>query len=435
MTKRTASRSITTVIALVVSGVLVACSSSGGSSGGTNNSATALTTKPITLRVDLFGDFGYHDLYKQFHTLHPNITIKEDVEQYADHHNNLAKHVAAGSGADDVVAIEVGYIAQFKAQPQNFVDLTKYGADKLESQWLPWKWEQSKAPNGAQIGLGTDVGSLAICYRRDLFEQAGLPSDRDEVSALWPDWASFVQVGEQYQQHAPANTHFIDSGSNVYNAIIGQQNPAYYDESGNVIVASNAAVKQTWDTTMDALQKGESAGFAAFSDEWNTGFKKGAFATVTCPAWMMGYIQGQAPDTTGKWDVASVPGTGGNWGGSFLTVPTQSKHPREAYELAKFLTSPTSEAFVFKQTGNLPSQPGLYSDAAIAQFANPFFNDAPVGQIFTTSAQKLQPQIIGPKQGDIQTASSNAIQRVEQGKQTPDESWQQFLKDVENLSA
>jgi cellobiose transport system substrate-binding protein len=433
---RARRRWLTTAAALVVTGLVVAsCSSSNTPSGGGGNANVAVTKKPVTLRVDLFGDFGYHDLYKQFQAKYPNITIKEDVEQYADHHNNFAKHVAAGSGADDVVAVEVGYIAQFKAQPQNFYDLRQYGADKLKSQWLPWKWDQSLATNGAQIGFGTDVGSLAICYRRDLFEKAGLPADRDQVSALWPDWASFVSVGEQFQQKAPAGTYFFDSGSNVYNAMIGQVNPAYYDQGGSVVASSNASVKQAWDLTMQAVQKKQSAGYAAFSDEWNTGFKKGTFATVTCPAWMMGYIQGQAPDTTGKWDVAAVPGSGGNWGGSFLTIPRQSKHPREAYELIKFLTSPEAESFIFKQTGNLPSQPALYADAAISTFNNPFFNDAPVGQIFTTSAKRLQPQILGPKQGDIQTAASNAIQRVEQGKQTPDQSWQQFLKDVENLTA
>jgi cellobiose transport system substrate-binding protein len=145
----------------------------------------------------------------------------------------------------------------------------------------------------------------------------------------------------------------------------------------------------------------------------------------------MGYIQGQAPATKGMWDIAAVPGGGGNWGGSFLTIPKQSKHAQEAYDLIKFLTSPASEAYVFKQTGNLPSQPGLYASKAITGFKNPFFNNAPVGRIFTTSAKRLKPQILGPHQGDIQTAVSNAIQRVEQKKQTPDKSWSQFLKDVE----
>jgi cellobiose transport system substrate-binding protein len=149
---------------------------------------------------------------------------------------------------------------------------------------------------------------------------------------------------------------------------------------------------------------------------------------------MMGYIQGQAPKTKGMWDVAAVPGGGGNWGGSFLSIPTQSQHPKEAYELIKFLTSPESQSYVFKQTGNLPSQPQLYADTSISGFTNPFFNNAPVGKIFTDGAQQLEPQTLGPKQGDIQTAASNAIQRVEQGKQSPDESWQQFLTDVQNLA-
>ena len=183
-----------------------------------------------------------------------------------------------------------------------------------------------------------------------------------------------------------------------------------------------------------AIKKGESAGYAAFSNDWNTGFKKGTFATVTCPAWMMGYIQGQAPNTAGKWDIAAVPGGGGNWGGSFLSIPKQTDHPREAYELIKFLTSPAAEAFVFKQTGNLPSIPSLYRTPDIRNFKNPFFNNAPVGRIFTTSAKKLKPQITGPHQGDIQTAVSQALQRVEQHKQSASASWKQFLKDVAEVA-
>jgi cellobiose transport system substrate-binding protein len=149
---------------------------------------------------------------------------------------------------------------------------------------------------------------------------------------------------------------------------------------------------------------------------------------------MMGYIQGQAPATKGKWDIAATPGTGGNWGGSYLAVPKQSKNAAAAADLVKFLTSPASEAYVFKQTGNLPSQPALLKSKAVAGFKNPFFSNAPVGQIFANSALRLKPQIIGPQQGAIQTAASNAIQRVEQKKQSPAKSWAQFLKDVKAVT-
>jgi len=314
------------------------------------------------------------------------------------------------------------------------VNMNKLGVKKLKNQWLDWKWRQSVAPNGAQIGLGTDVGSLAICYRRDLFKKAGLPTSRAAVSKLWPTWQAYVATGKRFQKHAPKGVSFFDSGSNVYNAMIGQLNPAYYNAKGKVVVGSNPKVKAAWALTMKAVQAHESAGLAAFSNEWNTGYKKATFATVTCPAWMMGYIQGQAPKSKGKWDIAAVPGGGGNWGGSFLTIPKQGSHPKDAYDLAKYLTSPASETYIFKQTGNLPSQPKLLKSKDVLAFKNPFFSNAPVGKIFGTSAMKLKPQILGPHQGDIQTASTNAIQRVEQHKQSPAKSWKQFLKDVKAVA-
>jgi cellobiose transport system substrate-binding protein len=396
--------------------------------------ASAKSHDDVTLRVSLFGDFGYHDLYKQFEAAHPGVTIKEEIQSYPDHHSALAQHLATGAGAADVEAIEVGFIAQHTSAPQNFVDLRDFGAAGLKSRWLPWKYAQAVARNGAVIGYGTDVGSLAICYRKDLFAKAGLPSQRDAVSKLWPSWQAFINTGKRFQAKAPKGVSFIDSGSNLFNAIIAQSNPAYYDAAGKVIASSNPKVKGAWTLTMQAVTGRMDAGHSAFSNDWNTGFKKGTFATVTCPAWMMGYIQGQAPATKGKWDIAAVPGGGGNWGGSFLAVPKQSKNTELAAELAKFLTSPTAETYVFKQTGNLPSQPALLRSAAVQAFKNPFFSNAPVGKIFATSALKLRPQILGPHQGDFQNALSQAVQRVEQKKQSPDKSWGQFLKDVKRYS-
>ena len=88
---------------------------------GTGFAATTAAGKskaePVTLTVSLFGDFGYHDLYKQYEKAHPGVTIKESIQDFAVHHSNLAKSVATDAGAADVEAIEVGFIAQFKAQP------------------------------------------------------------------------------------------------------------------------------------------------------------------------------------------------------------------------------------------------------------------------------------------------------------------------------
>ena len=58
------------------------------------------------------------------------MTITESIQSYADHHTQLAQHLATGAGAADVEAIEVGFIPLYTAQPQNLVDLRKYGATR-----------------------------------------------------------------------------------------------------------------------------------------------------------------------------------------------------------------------------------------------------------------------------------------------------------------
>lgn len=407
-------------------GLTAACGSSAGGGGG-----------KIRLSVGTFSTFGYEDLYKQYEKAHPNIQIVQHIQSYPDHHQNLAAHLATGSGADDIEAIDEGYIAQFKAEPDKFVNLLDMGASKLENRWLPWKWDQSLSADGkSQIGFGTDVGGLAICYRTDLFAKAGLPTDRDAVSKLWADgWDSYFAAGRKFAAANIPGAHFYDSSGYVFNGILGQSHLAFYDENGKLIVDSNPAVTKAWDQVVGAIHDGLSAKLNGSSPQWNAGFQKGSFATVTCPGWMMANIKQQAASFSGKWDVAAVPGgAGGNWGGSFLAIPKQTKHPKEAYDLAAFLTSPKSEAAVFTKLGNLPSEPQLYSDPSVAGFTDPFFGNAPTGKIFTTAAAQLQPQVLGPKSGPIKDAFGQALLQVEQGKKAGS-AWDQLMKTIKQITA
>src|SRR6185437_15611910 len=119
----------------------------------------------------------------------------------------------------------------------------------------------------------------------------------------------------------------------LFNAVIGQSATQYYDASGNLIYDKNPAVKNAWDISTQAITNKTTARLKQFEDAWNSGFSNGAFATVACPAWMIGYIKGQAGDAgSGKWDVAGIPGGGGNWGGSYLAIPAASPHQQQAYD-------------------------------------------------------------------------------------------------------
>ncbi|GIH61621.1 ABC transporter substrate-binding protein [Microbispora siamensis] len=427
-----AGRRIVRFVAPMLAASLLTLTACGGG-GSDTKTGGGQSTEKIKLSVGLFGDFGFKPLYEEFKKTHPNVEIEERQAAYADHHTNLAAHLATGAGAADVEAIEVGYISQFTSQPDKFYDLKQYGLDKRQGEYLDWKWQQGLAPSGALIGLGTDVGGLAMCYRTDLFEKAGLPSKRDEVSALWPTWEQYIETGRKFAAKAPKDAKFFDSPGEIFRAIIAQAPVGVYDAQDNIVVATNPDVKKAWDLSVQMIDAGLSAKIGAFTPEWNTGFAKGSFATVICPAWMTAYIQDQAKNAAGKWDIATVPGGAGNSGGSHLTVPKQSKHPKEAAELIDFLTSAQNQAAVFKAIGNFPSIPSLYDQPDIQNFTKDFFNDAPVGKIYSDAAKNLKPQHLGPREGDVRTAIGNGIGRVEQGKQSPDEAWAQVLKDVEGI--
>ncbi|MCT9930815.1 extracellular solute-binding protein [Planotetraspora sp. A-T 1434] len=416
--------------ALAVTAMLAALAACGSGGSGNGGGGSQGKTKIV---IGTFGEFGYEPLYAEYEKLHPDIDIVARVTKAEDHHKNLAAHLATNQGSADIEAIEEGWIGQFKAQPDKFVNLLDLGAGDLKSQWPEWKWQTSVSKDGKQIGLGTDVGGMAMCYRTDLFKKAGLPTDRDQVSALWNDWDSYIATGKKFAAAKVPGAAFFDGPTVMYRAILGQADVGLYDTSDNVVVESNPSVRGAFDKTIEAINAGLSAKIIAWSPDWNAGFQKGSFATIACPAWMLAQIQDLAKDSAGKWDVAKIPGGTGNWGGSFLTIPKQSKHQKEAFALAKWLTSPEQQAKVFRGAGLFPSTLTLYKDPVITDFKSPFFNNAPVGKIFSDSVATMKPQYLGPKAGDINTAIINGLTRVEQGKQSPDQAWQQAVSEIKQI--
>ncbi len=424
-------RGVTAMAALLAT-LATGCSGASGTAPGSD--------EKVTLRVDLFGRFGYADLYEEYERRNPNVTIVESTENDLTRYNQqLAMHIASGSGAGDVVAIEEGTLEQFLETPETFVNLLDHGGAELKGNFLGWKYEQALTPDKRSLlALGTDIGGLAMCYRRDLFAKAGLPTERDQVAKLWPTWDKYIETGKRFQAGIKDNkVRFLDAATNTYNSILMQSGDVtYFDRRNNLIVDTNPRVKTAWDTSMRMISSGLSANLRASSAEWNAGIKTGAFATIACPAWMTGHIKGQAgPAMAGKWDITAVPGRGGNWGGSFLAVPAQSKNQKEAVELVKFLTSPEGQLAAFQAEGNLPSSPVLYENPAVKAFNSAYFNNAPIGQIFVAGARKVRPVYLGAKNQPVRGAVENAMRSVEQGQAAPRDAWRTAVEGARQANA
>ncbi|MFD6892636.1 extracellular solute-binding protein [Streptomyces sp. NPDC059957] len=428
---RVAKRATARLGAVVLTGALLAACGSSASPDAADGAGGK-----VTLTVDLFGSFGFKEagLYEEYQQLHPNVTIKQsDTQDEADYWKSLQTRLAGGGGLADVQGVEVGRIASVtQQQADKFQDLKAYGADKLAGQFAEAKWSAASTKDGKVLGLGTDVGPEAMCYRTDLFEQAGLPTDREELAKKWSTWDGYLELGKEYKKKAPAQSAWLDSIGSLYGVMIGQEKERYYDASGTLIYETNPAVKTAWDTSVKAAEAGLSAKLDQWSPQWNQAFAAGSFATIPCPAWMLGYVKGQAGAAgQGKWDVAKLPGGAGNWGGSYLSIPRAAKHKEEAYKLIEWLTAPEQQAKVFQKQGNFPSSTGAI--AKIADAKDPYFSDAPIGQIFGDAAKESPVQVLGVHDQNVMQQLTNALSEVERKGVASDTAWETAKKGVANV--
>ena len=400
--------------------------------GGGSSTVTGGGGGKITLTVATFNEFGYEELFKDYMAKNPDVTVAHKKAATSNEaRDNLNTRLAAGSGLADIEAVEVDWLPELKQYPAKFVDLKS--AD-VQGRWLDWKVKQATTADGKLIGYGTDIGPEAICYRRDLFEAAGLPSSRDEVAkALGTSWEDYFALGKKFKEKS--KVPWMESAGAIYNAMVNQLATSYEDADGKVIATTNPEVRKLYETVLGASSSGLSAGLSQWSDDWTSSFQKGGFATMVCPSWMLGVIEGNAAGVKG-WDIANTfPGGGGNWGGSFLTVPTQGAHPEEAKKLAAWLTAPEQQVKAFKAKGTFPSQSKALESTELTSATNAYFNGAPTGKIFAdrAAAVKVVP-FKGPKYSAVNDAMQQAISRVDVDK-TDDlaSSWTKFVNAVQTL--
>ncbi|HBS76024.1 MAG TPA: ABC transporter substrate-binding protein [Microbacterium sp.] len=399
-----------------------------GCAGSSDSSGSGSGDEEVELTIATFNDFGYTDeLLQEYMDEHPNVTIVHNRaatsnDARANYFQKLGK-----TGLADIEAIEVDWLPEV----MEYSDLLAPVPADLSDRWLDWKVEAATDAEGNLIGYGTDIGPEGVCYRSDLFAEAGLPTDRDEVAAMLEgDWSTYFEMGEQYVD-ATGNA-FFDSAGGTYQGMVNQLPAAYEDpETGEITATENPEVADIYNQVLEASAD-QSAHLGQWSDDWFAGLSNGAFATMLCPGWMLGVIEGNAADTTG-WDIANVfPNGGGNWGGSYLTVPGNGANVGAAQELADWLTAPEQQITAFEAAGTFPSQNEALTDPTLLEATNAYFNDAPVGSILSDRANAVT---VSPFKGEyyfqINDAMQQALTRVEDGTQDAQTSWDQWVSEVD----
>ena len=422
MNSRAFRRSAVAVAAFSASAlVLAGCASDGG-----GQEPTEPGDDKITLTIATFNDFGYtEELLQEYMDANPNVTVvhnraAESGDARANYFQKLGK-----PGLADVEAVEIDWFAE----AMQYSDLLAEAPDSVKGRWLDWKEDAATDGDGRLVGFGTDIGPQGICYRADLFEAAGLPTDREGVADLFNgDWEHFLDVADQYQ--AATGKPMIDSANSVLQGIVNQMEYTYTEPDGTVIATENPEIENAYNLVVErAIPNAAYSG--QWSDDWFAALANGDFATMLCPGWMLGVISGNAPETTG-WDLADVfPNGGGNWGGSYLTVPANGANVDAALALADWLTAPEQQMKAFANAGTFPSQLEALSSSELADATNEYFNDAPSGSILSNRAEAVT---VAPYKDanyfKYHDALQNAVNRVFDGLEDQQTSWNTWVAEV-----
>lgn len=383
-------------LAAAAAGALAVTAACSGSGDDPEEAATNADGQ-IVLTVSTFQTFGYVQagFEEEYEAANPGIDVvfEGDGVGFDDEYRPaLETALDAGSGFGDVVAMDEQATPQLFQNGDLWYDLSAYegrSADYTENTW-----NLGHTPEDKLVGFGTDIGGMAMCYRKDLFEAAGLPGDREAVAAAWSDWNGFKTLAQQYVD-ADTGTAFLDNGTQLQNVLLSQfagqgDGAMYVDNEGNLTLDS-AAATQSLDLVLELTEMGAVGNFPTWGEEWFAAMAQGGYAVTPCPGWMATAIiePNSGEENAGKWDMAAAPGVAGNWGGSFLAVPAAGPHPEEAAALASWLTEPEQQIRVFEAVGNFPSSPVAQADPRVADSSSEYFSGAPTGQILSASIQSF----------------------------------------------
>ncbi len=385
---------------------------------GTEAAAAEQLTGDPDIKADIVvggwpsGDDAFKAALEGFNALYPGINVEFQFTDTTSYHQNLATSLAAGSGAPDVGMVEGAYVAQYRNSTA-LTDLNTLGAADYKDDFVSFKWDQCVSDDGSKMVLiPWDIGPATLFYRTDIFEQAGLPTDPDEVDKLLSTWDGVVSAAETIKDKTGA--WFTPDASYYYQLLF--QNRDYYDEDLNLklerdgdIDCLNAIIKMREEQLDMNVDMWSTEAYAAYAD--------GTIASVASGAWFGGFLKTDIdPEGAGHWAVCHLPGGVGvkNWGGSFLCIPSQSQNQEAAWDFVKYmLCTAEGQNAMFQAVDYFPAYIPAYDDP-IYDEEDPYFGGEKTKALWVELAKQLTP--VYTTQMDV-TAEGQIFTSVNQGLQ------------------
>lgn len=389
MTKHTRTRILAGALTiLIAAGAMTGC---GGST--TKVGADETPTGKIVVGGWPAGDEGFQAAQAGFKTKYPDVEIEYQFMATADFEQSLNTALAAGSNAPDVTMIEGAWIGKLRESPAlENLNEAPYNAGSLKDSFVEFKWDQASSVDGSRLAaIPWDIGPCSFYYRKDIFAEAGLPSEPDEVEKLIGTYDGLLQAAEAV--YKPNERWLLPNAAYLYQWLF--INRDYFNDKLELqldrpgsIDALNAAItmrKNGWDAQTADM----------WTNEANAGFASGSIVAVVTGAWYGGFLKSWvSPDNAGNWAVAGMPCgvADSNWGGSFLAIPSQSKNKTAAWAFIDYmLTTPEAQNAMFQAVDYFPALKTAWDDKTIYEAEDPFFGGQKTKAKWVASAENILP--------------------------------------------
>lgn len=316
----------------------------------------------VTLRYAFWGDpevLGIEEeIIKTFMEDHPHIRVEPIATPWDDHHDRLLTMLAAGD-APDVMRIDNYFLADFAARGamRAIDDFIERDTSFDASEYYFGAMEESNYA-GRQWGLPWGFAPYFFMYNKDMFQQAGL----DEPGLNWTI-DDFFEKAMKLSQGRGVRRQYGWAGAMEFPPPLL---PWIWSEGGALLTEDRRELALDRPESLKALQfqtdlihEHQVAPTPDLLDDIGDTqlFLTGRVAMTAGMANSV-VVFAQAPF---NWDVTVHPGGDHSqttiWKSNTIAIGSQTSHPEEAWEFAKYLVGPTSKGMeLYTSSQRIPPQ-------------------------------------------------------------------------------
>ena len=408
---RSAAQCTIVILALVLMAPLAAC-------GGSSSSGSSTTSSgPVTLTYWAWIS-SLPDQVALFNKSHPNIHVNlVNVGSSQTEYDKLFTAIKANN-EPDVSEIEFQALPTFETTG-GLLDLAPYGAASVKDEFVPYTWSQVLLGNSI-LAIPQDTGPMGLWYRQDIFQKYNLP--------VPTTWAQFADDAAKLHAANPNYyiTDFPPKGAAWFTGLEWQAGGRPFNINGQSwkVSLNNPQAQQVASYWQDLLNKKLVKTEPDFTNGWYHDLQTGALATWVGAAWGNGVLEQNAPQTSGKWRVASLPqwqvgqSVSSNWGGSSTAVFKSTKHPKEATEFAEWISNNEQSAETEFKGGAYPCLLSALSSTTMNS-PQPFFGNQVINSVFKQSASEVDTSFHwGPTMNQVTTDMGDNFANAINGKGT-----------------